>query len=200
MTQPTHCTCCAVLSKPEGTPENIAVTLRRGPAVVPPGYWLNTATSQLVKCPNNVAGAGYYRSGWVSYKLAQDTDGTRACTRCGSSIKSEPRDQDERDDLPADDGSDSFYGLVAATAQSCYIEAGWGISFDPANMTQFRAIAPCPANTYGESALRQQPCRPTSAEHHLNCWAACRDRTADSPVHCHSLFCQPADGGSEGGA
>jgi len=120
--------------------------------VVPPGYWLNTANNQLVKCPNNVAGDGYYRSGWVSFKLAQDTDGTRACSKCGTGIRSQPRDVEERTDLPADDGSDAYYGLVAATAQSCYISAGWGMTFDPADFKSFRAIAPCPANTYGEPA------------------------------------------------
>jgi hypothetical protein len=123
--------------------------------VVPPGYFLSTVTNQLVKCPSDVAGNGYYRSGWVSFKFVQDTDGTAACSKCGTSIRSTPRDVDERTDLPADDGSDAFYGLVAATSQSCFIEAGWGMTFDPANMTSFRAIAPCPANTYGKEIILQ---------------------------------------------
>jgi hypothetical protein len=123
--------------------------------VVPPGYWLSTVNNTLVKCPGDVNGTGYYRSNWVSFKFAQDTDGTTACSRCGTRIKSVPRDSDERTDLPADDGSDLFYDLVAASPQSCYIEAGWGITLDPANLTQFRAIAPCPENTYGEICSEQ---------------------------------------------
>ena len=132
---------------------------------MPPGYYLQTGTNELTKCPNNASGMGYYRSGWVSFKLAQDTDGTTACSKCGTGILSEPRDADERDDLPTT-STDPYLGYVAASPQSCYIEAGWGITFDPNDFKSFRAIAPCPANTYGVAnrtyGLINAPCKACS--------------------------------------
>jgi len=115
--------------------------------VVAPGYYLNTDTKKMTKCPNNFAGNGYYRTGWIGYKFAQDTDGRTACKACGDKILSEPREPDEMPVL--DDGGDPFVGKIAATSDSCYIEAGWGITIDPNDFKSYRAIVPCPANTYG---------------------------------------------------
>jgi hypothetical protein len=50
-----------------------------------------------------------------------------------------------------------------ATSASCFIKAGWGITFDPANFALFKAIKPCPANTYGVAnetfGLINAPCK-----------------------------------------
>lgn len=135
-------------------------------AVVPPGYFLHA--DSLVKCPSNANGTGYFRAGWVVPSAAQDADpsGVNACTPCGTGIPSRPSEPDERPDLGESDGSEGF-GLVAATAsKSCYIEAGWGMTFDPTDFTKFVAIAPCPANTYGVAAttygLQMAPCKSCS--------------------------------------
>jgi hypothetical protein len=125
--------------------------------VVPPGYFINSA-SELTKCPGDINGTGYYRSGWVSYKQAQDAnDGTTACTPCGAGILSTPVDTDERTDI------DTTNSLVPATPSSCYILAGWGITFVPEEVNKFRAIIPCPANTYGVAnqtfGLVNAPCK-----------------------------------------
>jgi hypothetical protein len=50
-----------------------------------------------------------------------------------------------------------------ATSASCFIKAGWGITFDPADFALFKAIKPCPANTYGVAndtfGLINAPCK-----------------------------------------
>jgi hypothetical protein len=96
------------------TQQNGSVSL--DDCVVPPGYFIKQTGSdgELIKCPGDVSGNGYFRSGWVTYKQALDTgDGTTACTACGAGILSEPVDADERTDI---DTTDS---LVPATPSSC---------------------------------------------------------------------------------
>lgn len=110
---------------------------------MPPGYFVSNGT--LAKCT-----AGY-RPGWVALSAAG------SCLSCGSGINVNATEPDERADAEED-------SLVAATAgKSCYIEAGWGITFDPEDFTKFRAIAPCPANTYGVAnttyGLINAPCK-----------------------------------------
>ena len=112
-------------------------------AVVPPGYYINNGT--LAKCTDG------YRPGWVALSAAG------SCLSCGAGILVQANEPDER----ANAANDS---LVAATAsKSCYIEAGWGITFDPEDFTKFRAIAPCPNNTYGVAnttfGLINAPCK-----------------------------------------
>ncbi|WIA42909.1 hypothetical protein OEZ86_008823 [Tetradesmus obliquus] len=122
--------------------------------LVPPGYFVklndaNPAVGVLEKCPKNVSGMGYYRSGWVSFSQAKGTDGTDACTPCGAGILSEYRDADEIQDGLVVMANDPHPGLVPSSSASCYISPGWGMSFDPADFTKFRAFM-CQANTYGE--------------------------------------------------
>jgi hypothetical protein len=96
--------------------------------VVPPGYFLaqasNSTDGVLTKCPGNVNGQGYYRSGWVGYKLAisqltGQAAGTDVCTPCGEGILSEPKQQDEIIDPDAVITFNPWPGLVAATKDSC---------------------------------------------------------------------------------
>jgi hypothetical protein len=53
--------------------------------------------------------------------------------------------------------------LLCASPAASDIKAGWGISFNPANFTSFRATAPCPADMYGVAAetfgLISAPCK-----------------------------------------
>jgi hypothetical protein len=83
-------------------------------------------------------------------------DGTDVCTPCGDSIMSRAMDADELPGAAA--GS-----KAPASSASCYINPGWGITFDPNDFTKFRAIAPCPANTYGVAnetfGLINAPCK-----------------------------------------
>jgi Tyrosine-protein kinase ephrin type A/B receptor-like len=91
---------------------------------VPPGYWIvMTGPNQgkLAKCPMNINGRGYYRTGWASPSQATSTtgDGTDVCAPCGSGIKSEYRDNDEIGDHRVIMDNDPFPGLVPATSASC---------------------------------------------------------------------------------
>lgn len=143
-------------------------------AVVPPGYYLKTTTSgsevssTLFACPGSVLLNGYltgfYRAGWVGLNDSsiRDTDGTRACTKCGDGILSTPRDIDETN------GGNSSSRLVAASSFSCYIEAGWGITptgqVDAAiKLMTFNAVQ-CATNSYGVQertyGLLSAPCKP----------------------------------------
>jgi hypothetical protein len=66
--------------------------------------------------------------------------------------------------MDADELPSAAAGAKApASTASCYISAGWGITFDPANFTLFKAIKPCPANTYGVAnetfGLINTPCK-----------------------------------------
>eukprot|EP00775_Hariotina_reticulata_P004823 gene4823-5070_t len=77
-----------------------------------------------------------------------DECSTDICTPCGAGIQSEPRQQDEIIDPDAVIANNPWPGLVPATKESCYIEAGWGIVPDMANLGKLKAVIPCPANTY----------------------------------------------------
>jgi hypothetical protein len=85
-----------------------------------------------------------------------DKDGTDVCTKCGEKIMSRAMDADELPGAAAD-------SRAPASSASCYINPGWGITFDPANFALFKAIAPCPANTYGVAnetfGLINAPCK-----------------------------------------
>ncbi|WIA19769.1 hypothetical protein OEZ85_005683 [Tetradesmus obliquus] len=149
-----------------------ATTLKNGSisaddCVVPPGYFVRdsaaNANGEMVQCyttPANSGAEGYYRPGWKSYKEVLSTnpakDGKDICTKCGEDIMSAAVDADERPGAAA--GS-----LAPATSAGCYIKAGWGITFDPSNFTKFKAIKPCPANTYGVAnttfGLINAPCK-----------------------------------------
>jgi hypothetical protein len=65
----------------------------------------------------------------------------------------------DADELP----SAAAGGKAPASSASCYISAGWGITFDPADFAKFKAIKPCPANTYGVAnetfGLINAPCK-----------------------------------------
>ncbi|KAF8063858.1 hypothetical protein HT031_003715 [Scenedesmus sp. PABB004] len=144
------------------------ITLKNGSAsaddcVVPPGYFVagTAASGSMVKCPvtpANTEDEGYYRAGWKAFKEVVSTsgDGKDVCTKCGAGILSALTETDELSTAAA--GS-----KVAATSASCYIKAGWGITFDPADFTAFKAIKPCPANTYGVAnttfGLINAPCK-----------------------------------------
>ncbi|KAF8072349.1 hypothetical protein HT031_000008 [Scenedesmus sp. PABB004] len=145
-----------------------AITLKNGSTsaddcVVPPGYYVrgSAANGTMAKCPTTPANTdteGYYRTGWKAFKevVSASGDGKDACTPCGAGILS---DATETDELP----SAAAGSKVAATSASCYIKAGWGITFDPADFTKFKAIKPCPANTYGVAnttfGLINAPCK-----------------------------------------
>ncbi|WIA40047.1 hypothetical protein OEZ86_013466 [Tetradesmus obliquus] len=149
-----------------------ATTLKNGSisaddCVVPPGYFVRdsaaNANGEMVQCyttPANREAEGYYRPGWKSYKEVLSTnpakDGKDICTKCGEGIMSAAVDADERPGAAA--GS-----LAPATSAGCYIKAGWGITFDPSDFTKFKAIKPCPANTYGVAnttfGLINAPCK-----------------------------------------
>jgi hypothetical protein len=83
-------------------------------------------------------------------------DGKDVCLQCGTNIMSRANDVDEHPNAAAG-------AKVPATSASCYISSGWGITFDPNDFTKFRAIAPCPANTYGVAnetfGLINAPCK-----------------------------------------
>uniref|UniRef100_A0A383VQR0 Tyrosine-protein kinase ephrin type A/B receptor-like domain-containing protein n=1 Tax=Tetradesmus obliquus TaxID=3088 RepID=A0A383VQR0_TETOB len=144
-----------------------ATTLKNGSTsaddcVVPPGYFAkDTATGGVLEqCPTTPANSevdGYYRPGWKSYKEVLSTgDGTDKCIPCGAGIMSTPMDADEMPGVAAD-------AKAPASSASCYIKAGWGITFDPSDFTKFKAIKPCPANTYGVAnttyGLINAPCK-----------------------------------------
>ncbi|KAF8063860.1 hypothetical protein HT031_003717 [Scenedesmus sp. PABB004] len=147
---------------------------------------------RLAKCPTNVTAAadgppsGFYRTGWVPPTPAvMDADGTKACTPCGVGILSKWADPDEQTDVAvlratavngtgeaaaaaaaavaSASAQDPGYGWVASSSASCYIKAGWGITFDPADFSKLRAVIPCPANTYGVAGdtfgLYLMPCK-----------------------------------------
>uniref|UniRef100_A0A383W8R7 Tyrosine-protein kinase ephrin type A/B receptor-like domain-containing protein n=1 Tax=Tetradesmus obliquus TaxID=3088 RepID=A0A383W8R7_TETOB len=148
-----------------------ATTLKNGSTsaddcVVPPGYFAkDTHGGVLEQCPTTPANPatraeaeGYYRPGWKSYKevLSTTADGKDKCIPCGSDIRSRAMDADE---MPGKSDTDK----APASSASCYILAGWGITFDPSDFTKFRAIAPCPNNTYGVAnttyGLINAPCK-----------------------------------------
>jgi hypothetical protein len=83
-------------------------------------------------------------------------DGTDICDKCGDNIMSRANDADEHPDAAPG-------AKAPATSASCFIKAGWGITFDPTDFAKFKAIAPCPANTYGVAnetfGLINAPCK-----------------------------------------
>eukprot|EP00878_Enallax_costatus_P039056 GHUV01044574.1.p1 GENE.GHUV01044574.1~~GHUV01044574.1.p1 ORF type:complete len:745 (+),score=130.50 GHUV01044574.1:1229-3463(+) len=139
--------------------------------MVPPGYYINTSNqpATLRPCPNTITlsnglQAGFYRSGWVTYQspAVRDSDGQKACTKCGDNILSNPRDIDESN------GGNSSAALVAASAYSCYIEPGMGITVtgqvdNTTSLMAFRAEV-CANNSYGVEnrtyGLISAPCKP----------------------------------------
>jgi hypothetical protein len=88
--------------------------------------------------------------------LSSSDDGKDKCLKCGDNIMSKAMDADELPGAAAD-------SKAPASSASCYIKAGWGITFDPVDFTKFRAIVPCPANTYGVAnttfGLINAPCK-----------------------------------------
>ncbi|KAF8063058.1 Heat shock 22 kDa protein [Scenedesmus sp. PABB004] len=132
---------------------------------VPPGYYvqMSGSTGTLAKCPTNVNGTGYYRSGWVSPTEAKSTgDGTDVCKPCGKGVLSEYRDFDEIGDQRVVMANDPFPGRVASSSASCFIEQGWGLNFDPEDFSAFKAVQ-CAANSYGVAqrvyGLYASPCK-----------------------------------------
>eukprot|EP00878_Enallax_costatus_P026846 GHUV01028850.1.p1 GENE.GHUV01028850.1~~GHUV01028850.1.p1 ORF type:complete len:672 (+),score=69.23 GHUV01028850.1:1615-3630(+) len=139
--------------------------------VVPPGYFIRPnskdptqQTGQLVKCSTtspNTTEEGYYRPSWKPYNnvVTLNGDGTDVCIKCGAGILSMQVQQDEHP--LADEGS-----MVASATSACYIKAGWGVTIDLTDFTKFRAITPCPNNTFGVAAdtfgLVSAPCKACS--------------------------------------
>jgi hypothetical protein len=92
--------------------------------LVPPGYYVqinatNPNTGVLKKCPTNINGTGYYRSGWVSFSEAKGDDGAQACTPCGRGISSAYRDWDEIGDGAVVMAKDPLPGRVSSSSASC---------------------------------------------------------------------------------
>lgn len=107
---------------------------------------------------HGVAAAQLACAGWKVYKevISAAGDGKDRCVPCGAGIMSRAIELDELPNAPND-------SKVPATSASCFINAGWGISFDPEDYTKFKAIKPCPANTYGVAGetfgLINAPCK-----------------------------------------
>ncbi|WIA13214.1 hypothetical protein OEZ85_006806 [Tetradesmus obliquus] len=99
--------------------------------------WTTAATATIPVGMCNVLLPGF--------KLAATTPGSEPAV-----------DADESPDAAAD-------SKVAASSASCYIKAGWGMSFDPTDFAKFKATKPCPENTYGVAnetfGLINAPCK-----------------------------------------
>jgi hypothetical protein len=136
--------------------------------MVPPGYFIQldasgAFTGRMLKCPVDADGQGYFRTGWASYsdmRVQETGPGTIACSSCGKGIKSALTDVDES--LGGNDTS----ALVAGTAYSCYIPAGWGMvptGVAKADNTMEFMAALCDFNTYGVAnttyGLQATPCK-----------------------------------------
>jgi hypothetical protein len=116
--------CCLLCRCPYDTTTKTTGATSLDECLVPPGYFVklndtDPNTGVLEKCPKNVSGTGYYRAGWVSFSQAKGTDGTEACTPCGSAILSAYRDEDEIGDGAVVMAKDPEPGRVPASSASC---------------------------------------------------------------------------------
>lgn len=113
---------CLQNSCPLNTTTKLTGAASVNDCLVPPGYYVKLAgpdSGELTKCPVNVNGTGYYRSGWVGPLEATGVDGTDACTACGRDILSDYRDIDEIVDPVLLMSKQPVPGRVSSSPSSC---------------------------------------------------------------------------------